>query len=558
MKKIIYVLSLLIMLLFTACGGNEKEKENSGEAAAVEKQAEQVLRFNLDADPPSIDPQLNTDSSGAMVINNTFEGLMRNDASGKPQPAVAGSVEVSEDKTVYTFHLRKDVRWSDGKAVTAEDFKYAWLRGLNPQVASEYAYQLYYIKGGQDYFKGDGKRENVGIEVVDDYTLRVVLEAPTPYFLNLVTFFTYMPVRKDIVEQKPEGWAKDPKLTISNGPFIVSEYKMNDKIILTLNENYWNRENIKLKKMVLTMIIEGSTVLTAYDNNEIDVISGQVPVQEIPKRQMEDSTFKTLPYLGTYYYLFNVDRAPTNDINVRKALSLAIDREAIVNQITKAGQMPATGFVPDGLIDSKGNDFRATAGDYGMSTTANIELAREYLAKAGYPNGQGMPPVELMYNTSESHKAIAEAIQDMWKKNLGIDVTLANQEWAVFKSTRSMGNFQVMRSVWLGDYNDPMTFLDMWTSYSGNNNAQWRATEDGKFPENKKFTRLIEESKLVSGTARDEKLYAAEKIMMDQAIIAPLYYYTGVVMIKDKVKNWERDILGTWYFGNAEIMAESK
>ena len=554
MKKIIYIFSVLILLLFTACG--EKEKKDS--AGAETKTVEQVLRFNLDADPPSIDPQLNTDSSGAMVINNTFEGLMRNDASGKPQPAVAGSVEVSEDKTIYTFHLRKDVKWSDGKAVTAEDFKYAWLRGLDPEVASEYAYQLYYIKGGQDYFKGNGKREDVGIEAVDEHTLKVVLEAPTPYFLNLVTFFTYMPVRKDIVDQKPEGWAKDPKLTVSNGPFIVSEYKINDKIVLTPNENYWNRENIKLKKMVLTMIIEGSTVLTAYDNNEVDVISGQVPVQEIPKRQMEDSTFKTLPYLGTYYYLFNVDRAPTNDINVRKALSLAIDREAIVNQITKAGQMPATGFVPDGLIDSKGNDFRATAGDYGMSTTANIDLAREYLAKAGYPNGQGMPPVELMYNTSESHKAIAEAIQEMWKKNLGIDVTLANQEWAVFKTTRSMGNFQVMRSVWLGDYNDPMTFLDMWTSYSGNNNAQWRATEDGKFPENKRFTRLIEESKLVSGTARDEKLYAAEKIMMDQAIIAPLYYYTGVVMIKDRVKNWERDILGTWYFGNAEIDGESE
>lgn len=550
MKRTMHIFSVLLILLLTACGGNKNEDQGDTGANKVE----QVLRFNLDADPPSIDPQLNTDVSGAMVINNTFEGLMRNDASGKPEPAMAESVEISEDKTVYTFHLRKGAKWSDGELVTAEDFKYAWLRGLDPEVASEYAYQLYYIKGGQDYFKGKGKREDVGLEVLDDYTLRVELEAPTPYFLNLVTFFTYMPVRKDIVDQKPEGWAKDPSLTVSNGPFVVSEYKINDKIILTPNENYWNRENIKLKQMILTMIIEGSTVLTAYDNDEIDVISGQVPVQEIPKRQMEDATFKTLPYLGTYYYLFNVDREPTNDINVRKALSLAIDREAIVNQITKAGQMPATGFVPNGLIDSKGNDFRATAGDYDMSTTANVELAREYLAKAGYPNAQGMPPVELMYNTSESHKAIAEAIQSMWKKNLGIEVTLANQEWAVFKTTRSMGNFQVMRSVWLGDYNDPMTFLDMWTSYSGNNNAQWRATEDGKFPENKKFTKLIEESKVVSGEARDEKLYAAEKIMMDQAIIAPLYYYTGVVMIKDKVKNWERDILGTWYFGNAEIM----
>jgi oligopeptide transport system substrate-binding protein len=549
MKKIMYILSVLIILLLTACGGDDKGTDPQGE-----KIVEQVLNFNLDADPPSIDPQLNTDSSGAMVINNTFEGLMRNDAKGKPQPAMAKSVDISEDKTVYTFHMRDGVKWSDGKPVTAEDFKYAWLRGLDPKVASEYAYQLYYIKGGQAYFKGKGKREDVAIEVIDDKTLKVTLEAPTPYFLNLVTFFTYMPVRKDVVEQRPEGWAKDPKLTVSNGPFVLSEYIMNDRIILTPNENYWNKENVKLTKLNLTMIIEGSTVLTAYDNNEIDVVSGQVPTQEIPKRQMEDPTFLAMPYLGTYYYLFNVDKAPTNDINVRKALSLAIDREAIVNEITKAGQEAATGFVPTGLYDSKGNDFRKTAGDYGMSTKANIELAREYLAKAGYPNGEGMPPVELMYNTSESHKAIAEAIQQMWKKNLNIDVTLANQEWAVFKVTRSQGNFQVMRSVWLGDYNDPMTFLDMWTSYSGNNNAQWRATKDGKFPENAEFTKLIEESKLVSGEERDEKLYSAEKILMDNTIIAPLYYYTGIVLIKDRVKDWERDILGTWYFGNAKIV----
>ena len=256
MKKIMYIFSILIILVLTACGGGKKEAQEEVNLDTTE----QVLRFNLDADPPSVDPQLNTDSSGAMVINNTFEGLMRNDATGKPEPAMAESVEISEDKTVYTFHLKKDIKWSDGKAVTAKDFKYAWLRGLDPEVASEYAYQLYYIKGGQDYFKGDGKREDVGLEVIDDTTLKVTLEAPTPYFLNLVTFFTYMPVREDIVKQKPEGWAKDPKLTVSNGPFVVSEYKMNDKIILTPNENYWNKENIKLKKIVLTKIIEGSTV----------------------------------------------------------------------------------------------------------------------------------------------------------------------------------------------------------------------------------------------------------------------------------------------------------
>ncbi|RUA06046.1 MAG: peptide ABC transporter substrate-binding protein [Fusobacteria bacterium] len=550
MKKIMYLVSVLLILLLTACGGNSDEKKV--------KEVEQVLRFNLDSDPPSIDPQLTTDSSGGMIVNNTFEGLMRNDANGVPQPAMAESVDVSKDQTVYTFHLRDNIKWSDGKPVTAGDFKYAWMRGLDPKVASEYAYQLFYIKGGRAYFKGEGKAEDVGLEVLDDKTLKVTLEAPTPYFLNLVTFFTYMPVRKDVVEKKPEGWAKDPKITVSNGPFVVSEYVMNDKIILTPNKYYWRADEVKLKKLVLTMIIEGSTVLTAYDNDELDVVSGQIPTQEIQRRQVEDPTFISMPYLGTYYYLFNVDREPTNDINMRKALSLAIDRENIVNDIVKGGQEPATGFVPTGLVDSKGNDFKITAGDYGMSTKANVELAQEYLKKYmdanGYKDPSEIPEIELMYNTSESHKAVAEAIQQMWKKNLGLKIRLANQEWAVFKSTRSQGNFQIMRSVWLGDYNDPMTFLDMWTSYSGNNNAQWRATKDGKFPENAEFTKLIEESKLVSGEERDEKLYAAEKILMDNTIIAPIYYYTGIVLMKDRVKGWERDILGTWYFGNAEIV----
>ena len=228
MKKIMYLVSVLLILLLTACGGNSDEKKV--------KEVEQVLRFNLDSDPPSIDPQLTTDSSGGMIVNNTFEGLMRNDANGVPQPAMAESVDVSKDQTVYTFHLRDNIKWSDGKPVTAGDFKYAWMRGLDPKVASEYAYQLFYIKGGRAYFKGEGKAEDVGLEVLDDKTLKVTLEAPTPYFLNLVTFFTYMPVRKDVVEKKPEGWAKDPKITVSNGPFVVSEYVMNDKIILTPNK----------------------------------------------------------------------------------------------------------------------------------------------------------------------------------------------------------------------------------------------------------------------------------------------------------------------------------
>jgi oligopeptide transport system substrate-binding protein len=534
-------------VLLTACGGGSEEKAGTNDSAAVESTVEQTLTFNLGADPKSVDPQLNAATDGGIIINNTFEGLMRTDANGKAQPAGAESVDISDDKLTYTFHLRKDAKWSDGKPVTANDYKYAWLRALDPAVASEYSFQLYYIKGGQEYFEGKGKREDVGLKVVDDYTFEVTLKAPVAYFMDLVTFYTFMPVRQDMVEQKPEGWAKDPKLAISNGPFKISEYKMNDKIILVKNENYRDAANVKLDKIVMTMIVDISTAMTAYDSNEIDVLI-TVPTPEIPKRQVEDPTFHIVPYLGTYYYIFNVNKAPTNDINVRKALTLAIDREQIVADVAKGGQQPATGFVPTGLVDSQGNDFRATAGDYGISSTADVEKAKEYLAKAGYPDGKGMAPVELIYNTSEGHKAIAEAIQEMWKKNLGIKVNLVNQEWAVFQDTRHVGNFEVARAGWIGDYNDPMTFLDLWTTYSGNNDAQWKYSEN-----NKKFDKLIENSKVSVGEARDKDLYAAEKLMMEDLITMPIYYYTGVIMVKEKVKNWERDILGTWYLGNAEI-----
>jgi len=548
MKKIFYVVTLLMAVLLTACGG---EKEQETDTAAVEKQVEQVMTFNLGADPKSVDPQLNSATDGGIVVNNTFEGLMRVDANGKAQPGGAESVEISDDQMTYTFRLRKDAKWSDGKPVTAADYKYAWLRALDPAVASEYSFQLYYIKGGQEFFEGKGTKEDVGVEAVDDHTFKVTLKAPTAYFLNLVTFYTFMPVREDAVIQKPEGWAKDPSITLSNGPFKISEYHMNDKVILVPNEHYWNKDSVKLDKIVLTMIVDISTAMTAYDSNEVDVLI-TVPTPEIPKRQVEDPTFHIVPYLGVYYYIFNVNKAPTNDINVRKALTLAIDREQIVTDVAKGGQQPANGFVPTGLVDSQGNDFRATAGDYGISSTADVEKAKEYLAKAGYPNGEGMAPLELIYNTSEGHKAIAEAIQEMWKKNLGIEVNLVNQEWAVFQDTRHVGNFEVARAGWIGDYNDPMTFLDLWTSYSGNNDAQWSYTK-GDFPENKKFDALIENSKIAQGVARDKDLYGAEKILMDELITMPIYYYTGVIMVKDKIKNWERDILGTWYFGNIEI-----
>ncbi|QXM06508.1 peptide ABC transporter substrate-binding protein [Crassaminicella indica] len=530
---------ILVVILFvtalTGCTGNKPE----------EKKGEVVLRWNISSEPKTIDPQLNSASDGGHIINNTFEGLMR-ERDGKLEKAMAESYDVSDDGLTYTFHLR-DAKWSDGKPVRAQDFEYAWKRALDPNLVpepSEYAFQLFYIKGAQDAYEGKGSLDDVAVKAIDDKTLEVTLNAPTAYFLNLTTFYTYMPVRKDMVEKDPKGWARNPEIAVSNGPFKLADYIMGDRIILEKNENYWKADDVKIDKIEALMIVEQSTALTAYEAGEIDIID-DLPTQEIPRLKAENPTFMIWPEVGTYYYIFNVTKAPTDDVRVRKALSLAIDRKAIVEKVTKGGQIPATGFTPPGLLDAEGKEFQKVAGDYGIDpNAAKVEEAKKLLAEAGYPNGEGFPEIEVIYNTSESHKAVAEAIQAMWKENLGIDVKLANQEWAVFQDTRHQGNFSIARAGWLGDYADPMTMLDLWLSYSGNNDAQWNSP---------KYDKLIEDSKILTGQERFKLLYDAQKLMMDEMIVMPIYYYTRPQMVSEHVKNWEKTKMGHWFFGRAYI-----
>lgn len=553
----LFLVFVLALVAFTGCGSKPAEQTSSepaaSEEAATEEQApeadadtdaEKVLTWNLFSEPKTIDPQLNSASDGGHVIQNTFAGLMRV-VKGELQPEIAESYELSEDGLVYTFHL-KDTKWSDGQALTANDFVYAWKRALDPATASEYAFQMFYIKGGQEYFNGEGSADDVAVKALDEKTLQVELISPTPYFLNLTSFYTYMPTRQDVVEQVADGrWAIDPEVTVSNGPFKLVEYKSGDKMILAKNENYWNADAVKLDKVVATMIVDRSTALTAYEAGEVDVMD-DMPVTEIPRLLAEDPTFQIMPYLGTYYYYFNMAKEPFDNVDVRRALSLAIDRNAIVTTVAKGGQQPATGFVPSGLTDAEGKDFRATNGDYGIDPMkASVEEAKELLTKAGYPNGEGFPKFEVLYNTSEGHKAIAEAIQEMWKKNLGVDVSLANQDWAVFQDSRHQGTYDIARGGWIGDYSDPMTFLDLFTSYSGSNDTQWKSEE---------YDALIEESKLKSGQERFEILYKVEDMLMKDMKVMPIYYYTNPILVKEYVKDWDLTILGTWFFGNVDIV----
>jgi len=537
-------LALLLVVMMVAgfafgCGNDDEvvttdENTTTGDVTDTTEEpvadVEQVLYWNVGSDPKTIDPGLNAASDGGHVINNMFEGLMREE-QGTLQPAMAESYDMSEDGLVYTFHLR-DAKWSDGQAVTANDFVYAWNRVLDPLTASEYSW--IFDEANVDTFVA-----------LDDKTFEVTLKAPTPYFLGLTAFYTFFPVRQESVEAGPDGaWTREPEQSIVNGPFMLESYIGGDRMILVKNPNYWNADTVKLERIEVLMIVEASTALTAYEGGSVDVLA-TVPSEEIPRLIAEDPTFYILPMDGTYYYSLNTEKAPFDDVNVRKALSLAIDRQAIVETVTKGGQIPAYNMVSPTSYDAEGNLFTEELGNFDIEATAQVEAAQALLAEAGYPNGEGFPAVELLYNTSEGHKQIAEAIQEMWKQNLGIDITLANQEWAVFQDTRRDGNYQIARSGWIGDYSDPMTYLGMFITGSPMNYPRWSNTS---------YDELLDSAKTAPGQERFDMLYEAATLMEADYINIPIYTYTNAIMVNEKVANWEMNTRSTWWFGKAEIV----
>jgi oligopeptide transport system substrate-binding protein len=550
LKKSMSLLLVLMMVIGSLAGCSSPAEEpaptteetteapaedTTSEEAPAEDMAsavEQVLYWNVGSEPKTIDPGLNAASDGGDVINNMFEGLMR-EVNGKIEPAVAESYTVSDDQLVYTFTIREGIKWSDGQPLTANDFEYAWNRVLDPETASEYSW--IFDEANVDSFKA-----------LDERTFEVTLKAPAPYFLGLTAFYTFFPVRQDAVEAGADGaWAVDPAKSIVNGPFMLEDYRNGDKLVLVKNPNYWRADDVKLEKIEGLMIVDEATALTGYESGQIHIID-EMPNAEIPRLLAEDPTFMIMPMDGVYYYALNTTVEPMDDEKVRRALTLAIDRTAIVETVTKGGQIPATNMVSQASRDEAGEVFSMRAGDYGIPVDGSgVEEAKQLLADAGYPDGEGFPELEIMYNTSESHKAIAEAIQEMWKQNLNIDVTLTNQEWAVFQDTRKQGNFQIARSGWIGDYSDPMTYLGMFVSGSPMNYSRW---------ENPEYDALLEAAKMQSPAERFASLESALDMVMEGSAYLPIYYYTDPIMVSETVSNWEKTSRNTWFFGFAEMV----
>lgn len=525
------------MSVFAGCGSS-----NSGESG-------RKLIYNLGEDPETIDPTLNTSSGAGSIIDNAFEGLMRLDENEKAIPGVAEKMEVSDDSLVYTFTLRKDAKWSDGQAVTAKDFEYSWVRALTKETAAEYNYQLFYIKNGEKFYNGEATRDELGIEVVDDHTLKVTLEAPTAYFPELTAFTTYMPLREDIVTADPDGWATEPETYVSNGPFKLVQWDMKDQLIFEKNEEYWNADEIKLPGVVYKLVTDQNTAYSSLKSGDFDMVD-TVPPAEIASGK-EEGLVTIYPNLATYMLVVNVGKQSTlpedvkkalSDVRVRKALAISIDRKALVENVTKAEQVPAYSFVPQGIKNENGEDFADR--EYYDANQANVDEAKKLLAEAGYPNGEGLPTLEFMYNTEGDHKLIAQAIQQDWAK-IGVNVELTNQEWKVFLNTRQEGQYEIARHGWSGDYVDPMTFLDLWVTGGGNNDAGYSNTE---------YDKLVAEAKSEADQdKRWEIMKQAEDVLMNDMPIIPLYYYTKVKGAKPEVKGVRVSTLGHVFFDKAYI-----
>ena len=575
MKK--KVLSILLAATFTVsmfagCGNsnttakddNAAKTEDTADDAAEEETKDDAatedtasdgdfnITVNLASEPMTMDPALNSSVDGGIMALHLFEGLMKWEDSGeaangsdgtadsgKLVPGQAESYEKTEndDGTVtYTFKLRDGIKWSDGKDVTAGDFEYSWKRLVNPETAADYNYMLDGVVNANEIIAGEKDPDELAAKALD-----VTLVNDLSYFEELCAFPAMMPVREDMIEKAGDQWTFDTSTYISNGAYKLKEWTHNSQIVVEKNENYYDVENLGPETITFKLMDDQNAMLSGFNSGELDFIE-DVPQAEIANL-IASGDMKIVDYIGTYYVCFQTQKAPFDDPRVRKAFSLAIDRTYIVNQVTQSGQVEAGGFVPSGVYDADGadgDDFRTVGGDYYKPTDADYEAncdeARQLLADAGYP------VVEYLYNTSDAHKAVAEALQFMWEEELGVKVTLNNQEWAAFLQTRKDGDYSIARNGWIADYNDPISFLDMWMTGGGNNDAQY-ANDD--------YDALIKQAKTTTDNAeRMDLLHQAEdKLIGEDNVLAPLYFYTQKYMLADGIEGMYYCPLGYFFFG---------
>lgn len=540
MKKNFMWLTILaaLTLVLGACGfGGDKSSDDSKDSG------KKTLKLGIASEPPSLNPQLATDSQSGSILNAVFEGLTRVNEKDQVENAMAKDIKVSDDKLTYTFSLRDGAKWSNGDPVVAGDFEYAWKWALNPKNASQYAYILYPIKGAEAYNTGKGKVEDVGVKAIDNKTLEVKLNNPTPYFLKLTAFYTYMPVDQKVVEGKKD-WAADAGANyVTNGPYELSEWKHNESVTLKKSKNYWDKNNVDVDTVNIAMIESSATADRMFQSGDLDFIGS--PFQSVSLDKIDtykkDKSLHISDLAASYDYKFNTKDKYMKNVNIRKALTLAIDRQGLIDNITKGEQKPANGVVPKSIAgwDTQKQFFKDN----------DIEGAKAALKQGmkelGIKKASDIK-IKLSINTDEGHQAIAQYIQEGWHKNLGIEVTIDTSEWQVFLDKMEKLNFQVGRMGWNGDYNDANTFLDAYTTAdNGNNMTGWG---------NPKYKDLMSKAtKETDEAKRIQLLQKAEQVFMADYPAAPIYDYTNLYVEKDYVKGMTPDLLGNINLKNVKI-----
>ncbi|MEM8885417.1 MAG: peptide ABC transporter substrate-binding protein [Planctomycetota bacterium] len=502
------------------------------------KTVKQELIFNTGSEPETLDPARMTGVPEHRIQLALTEGLVTADPETlEARPGVAERWEVSDDGKVYTFHLRKDAKWSNGDPLRAEDFSWSWYRVVTHSDA-DYAFLIYdTIEGGPAFrkhhietSKSTGKsasyedwKKMVKAEAIDPHTFRVTLINPTAYFLDLTMMGALQPVHRKTVEADPDRWTQS-ETWVGNGPFTLQEWSPRDKIVMVPNKHYWDADFVKLKKITALPLEDQDVAYKKFINGEVHWITAVATAKLDDARKRPE--YYVMPYLGSYFYRFNVTREHLNKKKVRKALSLAVNRKSITNDVTKAGHIPATYFCPP-IEQAHYTPPKGYAYD--------PDKARKLFAEAGYPGGKGFPKLTIFYNSNDDHKKVAEAIAQMWRETLGIQVALQNSEWKVYLDEVDNMNYQVARAGWIGDFADPMTFLDMWLTNGGNNNTGWS---------NKRYDELIYKARAeLDMKKRAQLLLEAEKIVVeDEFPILPLYIYVNQGMKVDGLQGWYENV----------------
>ncbi|MBN2069401.1 MAG: peptide ABC transporter substrate-binding protein [Opitutales bacterium] len=524
-KKILpWLLCAVFVLGLSAC---KKRQTRADEAAA-----QGVLLIANGSEPSRLDPHLATGVPENRIISSLLEGLIAyhptNDSL--PEPGMAESWEPNEDSSEWTFHIR-DARWSNGDPVTAQDFVYSWRRMLTAALGAEYAPNLFVIKNAQEYFEQKiTDFEQVGVHAIDEKTLRVTLVGPAPYFLNMLKHYSFFPVNPCSVESmggitdRMGEWTR-PGNFVCNGPFVLEQWETNKVIRVVKNPDYWDADKVQLNAIEFIPIENQSTEESSFLAGQLHLTTN-IPLSKIPyylSNRGDIAHFE--PYLGVYFYRLNVTKPPLDNPKVRMALNYVINRKLITENVTRASEQPTYAYTPPGIMGYEPPVVLSTDAD----------KARQLLAEAGYPGGEGFPPLEILINTDEGHRQLAEVMQQIWSKELGIHVTILNQEWKVFLESQNKMDYDISRSGWIGDYMDPGTFLDMWTTGNGNNQTGWS---------NSDYDRIILEARMARNQqARYEKLFEAEQILLKELPIVPVYWYTTKHLMDPRLRGYYPKLL---------------